>query len=111
MHGSEALQFFKPLGKVNNVTYDSSCNNPLCVTRNPNLSSLVKLTDIEGDNKGIRRAKIKISSYKEVCFTCNLGEVTRKVKDLPLIISISGDQFKEKENIPEELIINDKSNL
>ena len=41
MYGSEALQFFKPLGKVNNVTYDSSCNNPLCVTRNPNLSSLV----------------------------------------------------------------------
>ena len=56
----------------------------------------MKLTDIIGDNKGIRRAKIKISSYKEVCFTYNLGDVTRKVKDLPLIIGISGDQFKEK---------------
>ena len=111
MYGSEALQFFEPFGNVNKVSYDSSCNNPPCVPRNPKLSSLVKLTDIIGDNKGIRRAKIKISSYKEVCFTCNLGEVTRKVKDLPLIISISGDQFKEKENIPEELIINDKSNL
>ena len=96
MYDSEPLQFFEPLGKVNKVSYDSSCNNPLCVPRNPKLSSLVKLTDIIGDNKGIRRAKIKISSYKEVCFTCNLGEVTRKVKDLPLIISISGDQFKEK---------------
>ena len=109
--GSEALQFFEPLGKVNKVGYDSSCNNPPCVPRNRKLTSLVKLTDITGDNKGIRRGKIKISSYKEVCFTCNLGEVTRKVKDFPLIISISGDQFKEKENIPEELIINDESNL
>ena len=111
MYGSEALQFFEPFGNVNKVSYDSSCNNPLCVPRNPKLSSLVKLTDIIGDNKGIRRAKIKISSYKEVCFTCNLGEVTRKVKDLPLIISISGDQFKEKENIPGQLIINGESNL
>ena len=111
MYSTEALQFLDPFGNVNKVNYDSSCNNPLCAPRNPKLSSLVKLTDIIGDNKGIRRAKIKISSYKEVCFTCNLGEVTRKVKDLPLIISISGDQFKEKENIPEELIINDKSNF
>ena len=111
MYDSEPLKFFEPLGKVNKVSYDSSCNNPLCVPRNPKLSSLVKLTDIIGDNKGIRRAKIKISSYKEVCFTCNLGEVTRKVKDLPLIISISGDQFKEKENIPGQLIINGESNL
>ena len=71
----------------------------------------MKLTDITGDNKGIRTAKIKISSYKEICVACNLGEVTRKVKDMPLIISTSGDQFKEKENIPEELIINDESNL
>ena len=111
MHGSEALQFFELFGNVNKVSYNSSFNNPLCVPRNPKLSSLVKLADITGDNKGIRTAKIKISSYKEVCFACNLGEVTRKVKDLPLIISISGDQFKEKENIPEELIINDESNL
>ena len=40
-----------------------------------------------------------------------IWEVIVKVKDLPLIISISGDQFKEKENMPEELIINDESNL
>ena len=85
MYGTEALQFFDPFGNVNKVNYDSSCNNPLCAPHNPKLSSLVKLTDIIGDNKGIRRAKIKISSYKEVCFTCNLGEVTRKVRDLPLI--------------------------
>ena len=72
----------------------------------------MKQRDITGDdNKGIRRPKIKILPYKEVCFTCNLGEVTRKVKDLPIIISISADQFKEKESIPEELIINDESNL
>ena len=96
MHVSEALRFFEPLGKVNKIRYDSSCNNPLCVPRNPKLSSLVKLTEITGDNKGMRRAKIKISSYKEVCFTCNLGEVTRKVEDLPLIISISGDSLKKK---------------
>ena len=30
---------------------------------------------------------------------------------MPLIISISGDQFEEKENIPEEFIFNDESNL
>ena len=71
----------------------------------------MKLSYITGDNKGIRRPKIKISSYKEVCFACNLGEVTRKVKDLPLIISICGDQFKENKNIPEEFIINNESNL
>ena len=93
------------------VICDWSCNNPLCLPRYPKLSSLVKLTDITGGNEGIRRAEIKILSYKEVCFTFNLGEVTRKVKDLPLIISISGDQFKEKGNIPEELISNDQSNL
>ena len=40
-----------------------------------------------------------------------MGEVTRKVKGLPLIISINGDQFKENENIPEQLIINNESNL
>ena len=40
-----------------------------------------------------------------------MGEVTGKVKGLPLIISINGDQFKEKENIPEQLIINNESNL
>ena len=40
-----------------------------------------------------------------------IWEVIVKVKDLPLIISISGEQFKEKENMPEELIINDESNL
>ena len=111
MYGSEALQFFEPFGNVNKVSYDSSCNNPLCIARNPKLSSLLKLIDITGDNKGIRRAKIKISPNMEVCFTCYLGEVTRKVKDLPIIISISADQFKEKESIPEELIINDESNL
>ena len=64
MYDSEPLQFFEPLGKVNKVSYDSSCNNPLCVPRNPKLSSLVKLTDISSDNKGIRRAKIKILPYK-----------------------------------------------
>ena len=111
MYVSEALQVLDPLGKVNKVSYDSPCNNPLCVSRNPKLSSLEKLTDIGGDNKGIRKAKIKISSYKEVCFTCNLEEVTIKVKDLPLNISISDDPFKGKENILEELIINDESNL
>ena len=101
----------KLCGNVNKVSYDSPCNNPLCLPHYPKLSSLVKLTDITGGNKEIRRAEIKILSYKEVCCTCNLGDVTRKVKDLPLIISISGDQFKEKGNIPEELISNDKSNL
>ena len=100
-----------PLGKVNKVSYDSSRNNALCVPHNPKLSSLVKLTYITGDNKGIRRAKIKISCCKEVCFACNLGEVTKKVKDLPLIISICGDQFKENKNIPEEFIINNETNL
>ena len=99
------------MGKVNKVSYDSSRNNALCVPHNPKLSSLVKLSYITGDNKGIRRPKIKISSYKEVCFACNLGEVTRKVKDLPLIISICGDQFKENKNILEEFIINNESNL
>ena len=57
------------------------------------------------------KSKIKISCYKEVYFTCNSAAVARNVKELPLIISISGDQFKEKENIPEELIINCESNL
>ena len=41
MYGSEALQFFEPLGKVNKVSYDSPCSNPLYVPRNPKLSSLV----------------------------------------------------------------------
>ena len=40
-----------------------------------------------------------------------IWEVIVKVKDLPLIISISGDKNKKKENMPEELIINDESNL
>ena len=71
----------------------------------------MKLTVITGNNKGNKRAKIKIPSYKEASFTCNSGLVTRKVNDLSLIISISGDQFKEKENISEKLIINGESNL
>ena len=71
MCSSEALQFFESFGNVNKVSYDSSCNNPLCLPRNPKLSSLVKLTDIKGDNKGNRRAKLKTSSYKAVCFTSN----------------------------------------
>ena len=54
----------------------------------PVLGSLAKLTDITDDNNGIRRATIKISSHKKVCFTCNSGTVIRKVKYLPLIISI-----------------------
>ena len=62
MYISEALQFFEPFGNVNKVSYDSSCNSTLWVPCNPNLSSLVKLTDIARDNKGIRTAKIKVSS-------------------------------------------------
>ena len=71
MCGKGALQFFEPLRKVNKVSYNVSCNNPLCVPPDPKLSSLVKLADIIGDNKGIRKTKIKILSYMEVCFTCN----------------------------------------
>ena len=38
MNGSEALQFFEPLGKIYKVSYNSSCNNFLCVTLDPKLS-------------------------------------------------------------------------
>ena len=42
IYGKEALQFFEPFGNVNKVSFESSCNNPLCVPRNPELNSLVK---------------------------------------------------------------------
>ena len=38
MNGSEAIQFFEPLGKIYKVSYNSSCNNFLCVTLDPKLS-------------------------------------------------------------------------
>ena len=43
--------------------------------------------------------------------TCKSGAVTRRVKSLPEIIVISGDQLKSHENIPEYLTINEESSL
>ena len=41
--------------------------------------------------------------------TCKSGAVTRRVKSLPEIIVISGDQLKSHENIPEYLTTNEGS--
>ena len=43
--------------------------------------------------------------------TCKSGAVTRRVKSLPEIIVISGDQLKSHENIPEYLTTNEESSL
>ena len=43
--------------------------------------------------------------------TCRSGRVTRRVKSLPEIIVISGDQLKFQENTPEYLTISEESNL
>ena len=43
--------------------------------------------------------------------TCKSGTVTQKIKRLPEIIVISGDQLKSQENIPEYFTINRESNL
>ena len=42
---------------------------------------------------------------------CKLTTVIQRVKSLPEIIIISGDQLKSQENIPEYLRINEESNL
>ena len=113
MYGSEALQFFEPLKRALNINYESSCTNGNCVPRDPKPLSRIQVSRSirNSKNETSNSIKAEVVSYDGCCMTCKSGTVTQRVKSLPEIIVISGDQLKSQEFIPEYLTFNEESNL
>ena len=107
IYGSEAIQFFEPLKRALKINYESSCTNSNCVPRGPKPLSRIHVSRSikNSENETNNSIKAEVVSYDARCMTCKSGTVTQRVKSLPEIIVISGDQLKSQENIPEYLTI------
>ena len=88
------------------------CTNSNCVPRDPKPLSRMQVSRSirNSENETNNSIKAKVVSYDGCCMTCKSGTVTQRVKNLPEIIVISGDQLKSQEFLPEYLTINEESN-